>query len=206
MSVLNALWALIAALVIAGFTAWFQYRSWRNQDWLKLKNKEQEAALSVISELSALMGKRLYRQKRYLWAVKAGSSDEKDSDTSEYRRILFEWNDKLSEMQTRIEYSFGRQAMMKLDQEVQDEFSDCHRLIELAKNGKEPLSSLDNVEWRLNVLGGKNISISSDLLRRVREEEFSIFPKSHYVSFGNRERLSCLYLIFRLFGLVSKKQ
>jgi len=204
MLLISAVWTLFAAALLAGVTAWFQFKSWKRQDQERLREKEQDAAMKVVAEVSSLMGKRLYRQKRYLWAVRSGDGTSIDKESLSYREVLIEWNERLHAMQAQIEYSFGRQFMMELETEIQAVFHRCHSEIEAFKC--QGLGDLSSQERSLNCLGYEIKKYNGVMLKKIRDYDLTAFSKKGVVSFNNRHNLSLIYLFLRLFGLFEKSQ
>lgn len=205
-SIFIAFWALAASALVAALTAWLQFRNWRNQNLVRLRETEQEVALKVVKDFATLISKRLYRQKRFLWAVRDGRTGDGDTDISEYRSVLLEWNDKFREIETRVAYSFDNETMARIENRFQPELVRIHQIL-VQEKGKPNLANaalLAKAERSLDVLGHESISLTKDLLRRIRGLEFSIFLNKDEISFRNRSNLSIGHLFFRLFGISNK--
>ncbi|REM02975.1 hypothetical protein DSI28_15470, partial [Mycobacterium tuberculosis] len=84
-------------------TAWLQQRSWNRQEEVKRNDRAQHDARSVANDLSILVAKRIYRQKRFAWYKL--NNDGTEADAAEYRMILLEWNDSLADINARLMYS-----------------------------------------------------------------------------------------------------
>lgn len=90
---LNFLFLVLSlALAVAGTAvgAWLQHRSWKHQHWEKIRTDRAEAALATVERASALIDKRLYRQRRLLWAIRRGDCTELEAERLEYRTAVFE--------------------------------------------------------------------------------------------------------------------
>lgn len=178
-------------------------RNWNNQELIRIQEREQEAALKAVSDFSALISKRLYRQKRFLWAIRGGLVDGSEEDVSEYRFILIEWNDKFREIQARLSYSFGNNLALLVEDDFQSELTRLNSILdELAKDEvNESSGELSVAENRLNILGHKSISLTTKLLRKIRNLELPVFQEKNEISFKNRSNLQVGRLLFRLFGI-----
>ncbi|MFG6157662.1 hypothetical protein ACGTNG_02520 [Halomonas sp. 1390] len=188
------------AVSAACFAAWFQNRSWKKREDVRFEERERDSALKIVSEFSELSSKRLYRQKRYLWAVSGGDEDVECKDKAEYRKVLLEWNDRLRSILVSLGYSFGDDEVAYVERTIQAKFVDANRLINLLYEGGGEVSKTE-IDRRLDVLGADLVAFNKKLLRRVREDNFSSLPLKTKVCFSNRKNLSFSYLFFRLFGL-----
>ncbi|WP_150123455.1 hypothetical protein [Halotalea alkalilenta] len=199
---LAGLFGLVVAILIALLTSFLQQRNWRNQALVKEYDRERESAISLISELSSLLHKRIYRQKRYLWATQSPNNNQADID--EYRSTLLEWNDKLGEISVRLEYSFGKEASLELERNFQQELASINSIIYGVQIGKSSPQSLHGLETRLNTLTGLSNILIEKFLLRIRLMRFASFSGRGEISFQNRSNLSHFYLFRRLLGMTQK--
>jgi hypothetical protein len=87
----------------------FQARSWRHQRRASSFDTERAAATKVFEGLSSLMDRRLYRMRKLMWAIhqKPGDKNSIESAMSEYRAILYEWNDGINKQRALVQRYFG---------------------------------------------------------------------------------------------------
>ncbi|QTP56232.1 hypothetical protein HNO51_16990 [Billgrantia sulfidoxydans] len=190
--------AILTVFVVI-LTAWVQHCYWAKRDKIRYYEKEEEAALSLIEDFSFLSYKRLHRQRRKLWSIKAEDSEQ--AVEKAYSEVVNEWNEKLGVLLARIKYSFGSEAAWEVEYDIQRGFYILNN--EVRKLEREIFSQEKyvEIEQRLNVLGSRIVVVIENLMLKVREGRFSTFPIERQVCFGNRKRLSCSYLLARLFGL-----
>lgn len=188
-------------LVGANVTAWLQHRTWMYQQRLKAQEEELIKAKNLVDTIAKLTDERLYRQRRLLWAIKSGSADIEESRRL-YVNSLFDWNDNLGYIKSNIMFLFGRYEMNTFEETVHNGFQHIGSIIEGVMKGRLPKSELVKVENDLNRQGRVNYEYAHSLMEDVRNGSLPSFPDSSYVSFGNRENLSSIYLIQRLFGAV----
>ena len=116
--------------VAGGVLGYFlQNRSWSRQHEVTLAQAEREAARAVFEELSALMDRRLYRMRRFedVLVDTMQPPEEVDRLLSEYRAVLYEWNDSLNRNLARVETYFGTAVRTYLEHHVYEGFKALHR-------------------------------------------------------------------------------
>lgn len=192
--------SVLFAVSAACFAAWFQNRSWRNREEVRFEERERDFALKTVSEFSELSSKRLYRQKRYLWEVSRKNGLSCSKDKAEYRKVLLEWNDRLRSLLVSVGYSFGDEEVTHVEQKIQKNFVEAHRLIDTLEKGEGDVSEME-IDKQLDYLGARLVYFNKKLLKRIREDNFSSLPLKTKVCFSNRKNLTSSYLFFRLFGL-----
>lgn len=200
-----ALISALGAIFLAVFTSRFQHRNWKQQDDVRVREKALNSALSVVYELSDILGRRVYRQKRYLWSLNGDLGDGQEIDRVEYRRILLEWNDKFGSIKTKLLFSFGDNVVMRLEGDIQSRFVNAHNMIENIKkvvDKKTRKEEIEKVQSILDFLGKETSHFCQDLLNRATDMKIEKFHKLYEIELSNRDNLSCFYLLKRLFGIV----
>ena len=97
----------IGALLLAVAAAWLQHRYWVHQNFEKRREEQKTAASAIAYELAHLLDRRLYRQRRFLWALRSGGDAAIEEARAEYQKILFEWNDNFGRIKAALWTSFG---------------------------------------------------------------------------------------------------
>lgn len=200
-SLIGAFWGLIAAALIAGLTAWFQYRNWQNQDDVKAREKARQDALSVAHEISELLGKRVHRQMRYLWSLRGPYNAD---DVVEYRKVLLAWNDRLGNVKTRIMFSFGRQTMNDFEYQFHVQLAEAHKQMIAFSENHKPVRDIESIQKMLDDLGQNANYFCEQLLDRAKSLEIEGYTGRDSVSISNRKNLSTIFLARRLLGFVDK--
>lgn len=187
-----ALWALFAAAIIAALTAWLQQRSWKRQEEVKRNDRAQHDARSVANDLSTLVAKRIYRQKRFAWYKL--NNDGTEADAAEYRMILLEWNDRLADINARLMYSFGYSTTLALDREIHQPIALAHRSIQDQKSSTEIVA-------QLSAISEHGYRFCEALQRRAKNFELEGYEGKKTICYSNRASLSNSHLLMRLLGL-----
>jgi hypothetical protein len=111
---------------------YFQNRSWEHQNTAKVRADERATAKDVFESVSVLMDKRMYRMRLLSW----GLEDETASDEiierhmTNYRQILFEWNDSLIRNLALVQAYFGKDIRWRLGVQIYEEFKRIGRILE----------------------------------------------------------------------------
>lgn len=96
-----------------------QDRSWRFQREAEHRDRETDAATKVFDEVSRLMDRRLYRTRQVLWALQRNLPDaDTDQKWSDYRTVLYEWNDNLNRNLALVERYFGDEMRGQLEGDI----------------------------------------------------------------------------------------
>lgn len=191
--------SLVLAILGAIIGAWFQQRSWRNQHWEELRLQRIAAASRTAQDLSKFIDRRLYRQRRVIWAVRKGGS-EQAAAIEDYREAIFEWMDNLGRMKAELWQSFGRYTAIDFEDRIHDQFALVGRNIE-AQIRKGRVNSLAQEEAALNRLGRTSYEFVHNLLSMISSEDLVGLRGRDIVSFENWDNLSTGFLIKRLFGI-----
>jgi hypothetical protein len=199
-----ALVAFSVLLTVVGalLGAAYQQRNWRFQNFEQFRQQRLSQASKTVDGLSKLIDRRLYRQRRLLWAVRSGDQSELSEALQNYREILFEWMDSLGQIKAELWLSFDKYTAIRFEEEVHDRFAALGRQIEHVIRTKSR-SLLVQEERRLNVLGRSSYEFVHQLLRRISQEDLSGLTGRDHISFENWDNLSTGYLVKRLFGIAS---
>lgn len=196
------IFAIALAILGAIIGAWLQHRNWHRQRSEELREERTQRALSVAENIARLVDRRLYRQRRLLWALQRGDLDEIAVARQDYKDAVFEWMDNLGRIKAELWSSFDQHTATSFERQVHDKFAKIGREIEAAIR-----SSADNKlvqeEKKLNVLGYSSYRFVHSLLERISDENINGLSGKDSISFDNWNNLSSLVLLKRLFGLPS---
>jgi hypothetical protein len=123
---LLAVVVFILTTVLGGAVAsWYQSRRARSD----LREKEREVARSVFEEVSRLMDKRLYRMLQVGWSLSPDDADDETLRTrwSDYRSVLYEWNDSLNRTLALTLRYFGSRVLEELECNVAELFAGANQ-------------------------------------------------------------------------------
>jgi hypothetical protein len=192
--------SLSLAVLGTAIGAWLQHRSWKHQQWEKLRSDRTHAALATVERAATLVDKRLYRQRRFLWAIRRGDSGELEIERQEYRIAVFEWMDNLGRTKAELWASFDRWTAISFEKELHDRFAQNGGRLERAlRSGKA--TRLAEEERDLDRLGRSSYEFMQDLLERIQHEEINGLMGRYELSFRNWNNLTSAFLWSRLFGL-----
>jgi hypothetical protein len=205
--VLNFLFLVLSltlAVVGTAVGAWLQHRSWKHQQWEKLRTERAEAALVTVERASALVDKRLYRQRRLLWAIRRGDPTDLEAERQEYRAAVFEWMDNLGRTKAELWAAFDRWTAVAFERDLHDRFARNGRQLEAAlRSGAR--ARLANEERELNKLGKSSYEFMQRLLERIQREDLNGLTGRYELSYRNWENLTSAFLWTRLFGLAPQR-
>jgi peptidoglycan hydrolase-like protein with peptidoglycan-binding domain len=136
---------------------YFQRRTWK----ANLRESERQAAAMVFDEISRAMDRRLYRMRRFYWALKRADEDRVAEAIDGYRSVLVEWNDSLNRNLALANRYFGEDVWSWLDGGIYEEFQRLGRHLEerfRQRHDPEPES-----RGRLLAVGRELTALSDDL-------------------------------------------
>ncbi|MDB5481920.1 MAG: hypothetical protein JWO83_2973 [Caulobacteraceae bacterium] len=149
-----------------------------------------------------MVDKRLYRQRRFLWAIRRGSPVEIETERQEYRSALFQWMDNLGRTKAELWVSFDKWTAMSFETQIHDRLARNGRRIELALRTGHG-TNLTDEERDLDRLGRSSYEFMHRLLERIQREEINGLEGRNELSYRNWDNLSSGFLLARLFGLVA---
>lgn len=115
----------LTAVLGSWITRHTQQRSW-NRQWLVQRRAEDlKEMTAVFDELSRLLDRRWYRSAKLLWALRSADDETVESALSEYRLVLFAWNDNINRTLAQLQIHFSAGVRRQLDDEL------GRRLVEL---------------------------------------------------------------------------
>lgn len=180
--------------------AWLQQRSWKQQNWECVRERKIKSALSTVEDAARLFDRRLYRERRLLWAARKGNSNEIEAARSEYQIALFEWMDNLGRIKAELWVSFDQWTATRFEDELHDRLRKVGSRIEAKLQGKLR-SALIEEERALNELGRSGYTFIHELLKRIEIENLNGLAGHDDISYENWNNLTSGYLIRRLLGL-----
>src|SRR5689334_9785269 len=119
------LWPVVVGFmlttVLGGFLgSSFQRRVWNHQHTAQLAASERKRSVEIFEEVSRLLDKRLYRLRLLYWSLPVGSSlgvrsELADQRMTDYRTVLYDWNDGINRNLALIQQYFGDDARYEFD-------------------------------------------------------------------------------------------
>lgn len=184
-----ALTELQAQLVLAGVVfvltsvlgstiAYFYERRRAKTD---LRERQREAARTVYEELSRLMDKRLYRMRQFAWALDRAVADKQDVESkwSDYRGVLYEWNDSLNRNLALILRYFGPLASEEFECNVaemfagaNDELREHHRQHSGEMVTSMPILTLQDVDRYLQEIDDHIYRLNQHMLTAIAKRDY----------------------------------
>jgi hypothetical protein len=153
-----------------------------------------------VKRASELIDRRLYRQRRLLWAIRRGDAEEIETERREYRSAVFNWMDSLGSLKAELWAGFDRWTAINFEAELHDRFARNGARLELALRTGQG-TSLNYEERDLNSLGRSSYEFTQRLLGRIQREELNGLLGHFELSYDNWENLNSTFLLARLFGL-----
>jgi len=142
---------------------------------------------------------RIHKQREQVWNIRNNNYSQEVEQ--EYRKAVVSWNEKIGGFMSKLDYSFSREEVSFFENFIHRKFYRIHCEMVLIKESKANTLSLSQLEEELNRLGSEVVYFVRRLMGKVRRKDYSTLTLNKKVSFGNRSKLTCEYLVLRLFGL-----
>jgi hypothetical protein len=128
-------------------------------------------ATEFFEELSRLMDKRLFRMRQWHISIIGTYPDEVvDQRLSEYRDVLYEWNDSVNRHLAMLEIYFSKELRHEFDNDVGDNFVRAGVALEkLFGSHGTPQNESKSVKNQLADLGDKVYGFNLNLLQEIKE-------------------------------------
>ena len=197
----------IGAIFLAWLAAWLQQRNWEHQNFEKWRDEQKKLGSDVALEIAAALDKRLYRQRRFLWALQSGREEAIEAARRDYVESVFLWNDNFGRFKAILWASFGDDAVDIFEGEINKTFVDVGSMLQAVHAGQRssPRQDLAKGERTLNVLNYRSSRFVYHRLADVKHERVGGLPKFSEVYQKNWRFLSTTFLVRRLFGLTQQR-
>jgi hypothetical protein len=158
--------------------AFLQWRTWKRQNEVQLRQDELHRAGDVCHEVSKLLDKRLYRMRRFYFAL---ASDPKSAERNErikaclkeYDAVLYEWNDSLNLHLALMGAYFGTKARDWLDSPLYKQFERIGAELEdyylRSIRGDPAGRNLAEIEADLDSLGNQVYQLGAFMMTILRD-------------------------------------
>jgi glucose-6-phosphate-specific signal transduction histidine kinase len=144
----------------------FQRRHARYQ-WLRSRwEKELSEAQAVFEEVSRILDRRLYRTRRLLWSLDRGQ-DLIEDRLSDYRAVVFEWNDNVNRILALLAIHFSAELRDTIDNEIGAEYVAIGRALEQTIRGTSEANA-EELEQRLDRLATSVYDFNLHILKEIK--------------------------------------
>ena len=173
--------------VLGGLLAsFFQNRTWKHQNRVRLAEQERILATKVFESISSLMDKRLYRMRQLNWKIRNDtvSAEALEEAMNSYRDVLYEWNDNLNRNLALVQCYFGKDARKFLEGTLYEKFREIGSFLEqgyldkistgdiaVFKKNKSNISELRDDVYKLNV----------KMIELIQKSEVGVFSPDTYL-------------------------
>ena len=141
------------------------------------REDEHRQAMQTFEELARLLDRRLYRMRRWYWAIKrrledGAGLDQISAARKDYDEVLLVWNDNLNRMLALVDISFGRDVRRQLETGVFEEFAAVGRALE--EFARQASGDREDVEIpplgrKMNMLRHRVYRLNSQMLSLMRD-------------------------------------
>lgn len=196
---------IVAALI--GF--YFQQRSWRNQHFEKLRDRERVEARTFADEVFNRIDRRLALQRRYLLQVTRSNTTNLDLD--EFSKFLDDWNGKFSSTNANLRQMFGGEISREFDSIVhcnlQENLSIAERTARLGYSAlsREHKAESDELLLSLSFISYEIKQWMRDINRKIENGEFGRSKEIDSVYTSDYSLVTRSYLLKRLLNLPSTR-
>jgi hypothetical protein len=173
---------LLITLVGGIFVHRLQHRNWIRQQRIGSQEKLIIELKVLFAELDALLSKRLYRERRLLWALRRANEEGLKTALAQYDEVIQDWNEKRNSFQIRL----VRVVSVSLAQEFEDHIS--RKLIsiggELERQTRNALTnnrkrgwqnSLTDLEIELKTLSRSVYEFLRTIYARLQREQDELY-------------------------------
>jgi hypothetical protein len=199
--------SILIGLIVAVVGYVLQQRAWKHKLYEETRQREFDECLKLIDILSRAIDKRLMAISVFHGEVEKGSA--KKDDLEAYRESIREWMHEFSSFKSKIYHYFGRDRMLKFENEVHAQLREASDIIlRTYKFGKGRLSTNDRLEYDqvrslMNLARHTAFTFLRELNEMVTNGEVGRTAMYNNTEVGHLELISRTYLIQRLFGLKS---
>lgn len=157
---------------------WLQQHTWKRQNDVQLRQDELRHADSVCQQVSKLLDKRLYRMRRFYFALASdpglpARSERIQACFKEYDAVLYEWNDSLNLNLALMGAYFGAGARDWLDFRLYEQFKQVGAQLEdhyLRSARSDPAErDLTEIEADLDSLGDQVYQLGVFMMTQLRD-------------------------------------
>ncbi len=160
----------IPTLGVPLLTYSFQKRSFENQNRVAKEERDKEQTIKVFEEVSTILDQRLYRYRQIIYAFRSKDKKRIDRAFSEYREVLFKWNDQLNRNYAMVKKYFGPRKYHTLEKKINAEMRRIgSELEQILKNMDENMctGSLKKIWEEIDDLNGKVEYFNQELLEEI---------------------------------------
>ncbi|WFP61354.1 hypothetical protein [Mesorhizobium sp. WSM4904] len=197
-------WLLGAVIGGAIAFAW-QRRGWVFQQSLKRGTDKYEAQVSVTREAFSLVDKRIFASRLYLDTLIENDKDNVAAERERYRKVVEEWNEKISGLVILIRVRFDFQSSVRFERYFLPAFAEIDRKLRqkrltIAKSGHEQALITNGIREDLSLVNLTAREIMADMLK-ITSDTLNIIDDEPKISIKNRSQLTHFYLLKSLFKL-----
>jgi hypothetical protein len=207
---MGAIASIVFTFVLTGIIGNKLIQSWQHRNWLQQQRllgqeKEYDALKQLSDEIIKVAGKRLYRMRRLLAAVRSLSDDILKQRVLDYDHSLLEWNDSLGSYYVRLTFYSNYYNATYLEGYLQAPFAAAGKRIEKIiqkRNAGQAITSQEvvSIDSELNDLQARIFRFNRDLTRLVESVRRKVyFGDRISYSPNNLPKFSTWELVISLF-------
>lgn len=165
-------YTLIAGVIGSVIGAYFQERSWREQNDLAMLEADRKQAEAIFNEVSRLMDDRYYKTVRLLSAYKRGDAEKIERYHESLAEQLEHWNANLHRINTLLEAYYGRDIQRFFDTQVRHRMAlTGNRILQGATEKKDQVY----VDTYLKELNVRITRLNRLMLRSIQSDRIGRF-------------------------------
>jgi len=139
---------------------YFQNKSWKHQNEIRLINAERDAATRLFDELSRMIDKRYYEMRQLAYKLTFKQISDVEEQMDKYREILSTWNGSLNRNRALTRRYFGNNIENIFMDEIHREFKEIGILLENDYGLKKRNAKLIDIE----LIDGKFEELEREIL------------------------------------------
>jgi hypothetical protein len=160
--------------------SYFQNRTWKHQNRIKLAETERIAGTKVFESLSSLMDKRVYRMMQLNWKLRSDVTDDVmiEKKMEDYREVLYEWNDNLNRNLALVQSYFGTKIRNHLEGTIYEKFRAIGKVLEQGYSERKRTGKVDEFkksDLGLTSLRGSMYKLNLRMIDLIQKGEVGVF-------------------------------
>lgn len=162
------------------FASYFQNRTWRHQNQVRMAESERILATKVFENINSLMDRRLYRMRQLNWKIRDDlvSREALEEAMASYRDVLFEWNDNINRNLALVQCYFGSKPRKFMEGIVFEKFKEIGAYLEQGYRDKVKSGDISSFKKRnsnITELRDDVYRMNVMMIERIQKGEVGIF-------------------------------
>lgn len=158
----------------------WQHRNWLHQQHFIGAEKEYSALRELVTEISGLINKRLYKMRRLLWSISNPDPTKMDKSLQEYDVTITTWNESLNSFYVRLNFYLSYYDTTTLEKQIHERFQRAggklEQFVRQKRAGSPPSDAeVAALERSLTSLQVASVNFIRDLTREAEHKKNIVY-------------------------------